>query len=212
MEQLTLIEESNRVEESKPIKATIKLDKKSISHLCGSRRKNPSLNWAAHIYVVLDELCPYLLLREPVIEAFHIFITSLQQYEREHQTYYFTKRNKYTSGIILTPITYGLNKGRIGGMPSRFLIHNSARENEITNDIYQHFLPLYELIKEDIIPILERKKYEHRKQIQLNRCYKELAKVNQSITKLKERYESNLEHLNRSIVSINNEISRLSAT
>ena len=201
--------EASKPEASKPI--TI-MDKKSIARLCGSRRKNPSLHWAAHIYHLLDELCPYLLLRDPVIEAFHGFIASLQKYEKEHHTIYFTKRNKYTSCLDLIPITHGLNKGRINGMPSRFLIRNSARENEISNDIYQHFLPLYELIKSDLIPIIEQKKKEHRKQIQENRLHKEMAHVNQLIIKLKERYENTLENLNRTIVHINNEIVQLNAT
>jgi len=188
------------------------MDKKSIARLCSSRRKNQSLHWAAHIYQLLDELCPYLLLREPVIEAFNTFITSLRKYESEHHTFYFTKRNKYSSGIILTLITNGLNKGRVNGMPSRFLIRNSARENEISNDIYQHFLPLYELIKDDIIPIIEQKKKEHRKQIQENRLHMELSHVNQLIIKLKERYEKTLENLNRTIIHINNEIVQLNST
>jgi hypothetical protein len=200
---------SKSVKESSPVKA---IDKKSIARLCSSRRKNQSLHWAAHIYQVLDELCPYLLLREPVIEAFNTFITSLRKYESEHNTFYFTKRNKYSSGIVLTLITNGLNKGRVNGMPSRFLIRNSARENEIALDIYQHYLPLYELIKGDLIPIIERKKCEHRKQIQENRLHKELAHVNQLIIKLKERYEKTLEHLNRTIVHINNEIVQLNST
>ena len=211
------MEESKPV--SKPVSKPIKesksvntMDKKSIARLCSSRRKNQSLHWAAHIYQVLDELCPYLLLREPVIEAFNTFITSLRKYESEHHTFYFTKRNKYSSGIVLTLITNGLNKGRVNGMPSRFLIRNSARENEIALDIYQHFLPLYELIKDDIIPIIEQKKKEHRKQIQENRLHMELSHVNQLIIKLKERYENTLENLNRTIVHINNEIVQLNST
>lgn len=204
------MEESKSVEVSKP--TTIKMDKKDIALLCGSRRKNPSLHWAAHIYQLLDELCPYLLLRDPVIEAFYAFITCLRKYENEHHTYYFTKKNKYLSGLTLSIVTYGLNRGRIHGMPSRFLIRNSIRENEITHDIYQHFLPLYELIKDDIVPLLEQKKNEQRKQLRLRMHHKDLERVNKRITKLKEQYESNLERLNQSIVYINNNIAQLSAT
>ena len=216
MEESTSV--SNQVDksadESKPVDKPVKaMDKKGIARLCSSRRKNPSLNWAAHIYQVLDELCPYLLLREPVIEAFHTFIRSLQKYQSEHHTFYFTARNKYSSGIIaLTLITNGLNSGRVNGMPSRFLIRNMTRENEIAIDIYQHYLPLYELIKDDLIPSFEQKKRELRKQMHHTRLHKEMAHVNQLIIKLKERYERTLENLNRTIVHINHEIVQLNAT
>jgi len=211
MEESTPV--SNQVNESKPVDKPVKaMDKKGIARLCSSRRKNPSLNWAAHIYQVLDELCPYLLLRDPVIEAFHTFIRSLQKYQSEHHTFYFTARNKYSSGITLTLITNGLNNGRVNGMPSRFLIRNMTRENEIAIDIYQRYLPLYELIKDDIVPAFEQKKRELRKQMHQTRLHKEMAHVNQLIIKLKERYECTLENLNRTIVHINHEIVQLDAT
>jgi hypothetical protein len=211
MEESTQV--SKPVNESKSVNSAKAMDKKGIARLCSSRRKNPSLNWAAHIYQVLDELCPYLLLREPVIEAFHTFIRSLQKYQSEHHTYYFTARNKYSSGIItLTLITNGLNNGRVNGMPSRFLIRNMTRENEIAIDIYQHYLPLYELIKDDIVPAFEQKKRELRKQMHQTRLHREMGHVNQLIIKLKERYERTLENLNRTIVHINHEIVQLDAT
>ena len=111
------------MEESKP--DNISTLKKDIIHLCKSRKKNPSLNWAAHIYQLINELCPSLLNNDNVIKTFHEFINCLYKYEKEHHTYYFNKYTKYSVGIELKLITNGINNGKVHGMPSRFIIHDS---------------------------------------------------------------------------------------
>jgi hypothetical protein len=197
--------------DSKSTDTSTKNDLKNLGRLCRSHKLNTWLNWPAHIYELLDELCPHLLLCDPVIKAFYKFINSLEKYKSEHYTYYYTKRNKYVSGIILKPDTSGIHIGRIYGMPIHFRIQNTSIENMITNYIYENYLPLYELIKDDLIPAMEKKECEVEKEVKEKKLHKDLEYFNNAIITLKKRYESRIEYYNQCIANIYNKIEKLRA-
>lgn len=164
--------------------------------------------WTKHIYLLLKELCPHLLEQEPVITAFNAFITCLLKYRGQFQTYKPSTSNKYEACINVhyIDITYSTNRiytlKALRGIPHRFHGISQEQEQEISSDIYQHYSVLYEVMKRDIVPAMERKAHAIRTAQYMTQSCKRIAQFDEQIKNIQKRCERDIQLVQNHILSL----------
>jgi hypothetical protein len=164
--------------------------------------------WTKHIHLLLKELSPHLLEQEPVINAFNALITCLLKYRNQFQTYKPSPSSKYEIGINVKYIDVMYSTGHIytrkalRGLPHRF--HGVAQDHEqvISSDIYQYYSVLYELMKRDIVPAMERKAYAINMEKDIKYTCKRITQYDEQIKKVKERCEKDIQIIQNHIVDL----------
>ena len=164
--------------------------------------------WTKHIHLLLKELCPHLLEQEPVITAFNAFITCLLKYRGQFQTYKPSTSNKYEACINVQciDITYSTNyiytRKALRGLPHRFHGVSQDQEQEISSDIYQHYSVLYECMKRDIVPAMERKAHAIRTEQYMTQSCKRIAQFDEQIKNIQKRCERDIQLVQNHILSL----------
>jgi hypothetical protein len=155
--------------------------------------------WTKHIHRLLKELCPHLLEQEPVINAFNALINCLTTHRNVFQTFKTSVSYTYEVGINVTyiDVTYSTGKiytlKRLKGFPHRFHGVSQEQEQEISSDIYQHYMVLYEWIKRDIVPAMERKAHAINMEKNIKYTCKRIAQYDEQIKKVKQRCENDIQ-------------------
>ena len=171
-------------------------------------KKYKTFSWTKHIHLLLKELCPQLLEQEQVITAFNAFITCLLKYHGQFQTFKPSPSNKYEVCINVKyiDITYSTNRiytlKALRGLPHRFHGISQEQEQEIGADIYQHYSALYELIKRDIVPAIERKSYAIRIEKNMKYTCKRIAQFDEQIKNLQKRCDRDIQVIQNNIISL----------
>jgi hypothetical protein len=162
--------------------------------------------WTKHIHLLLKELSPHLLEQEPVINAFNALITCLLKYREQFQTLKPSPSNKYEICVNIKYIDVRYSSGYIQkalrGLPHRFHGVSQDQEQLIASNIYQHYSVLYELIKRDLIPAMERKAHAIRTEQYMKYASKRIAQYDEQIKNIQKRCERDIEVVQNSIVSL----------
>ena len=167
-----------------------------------------SFPWTKHIHLLLKELCPPLLEQEQVITAFNAFITCLLKYRGQFQTYKPSLSNKYEAciNIQLIVITYSTNRiytrKALRGLPHRFHGVSEDQEQIISSDIYQHYSVLYEWIKRDLVPAMERKAHAINMEKNMKQACKRIAQYDEQIKNIQKRCERDIQVIQNHIISL----------
>jgi hypothetical protein len=167
-----------------------------------------SFPWTKHIHLLLKELCPHLLEQEQVITAFNALITCLLKYRGQFQTYKPSPSNKYEVCINVKyiDITYSTNRiytlKALRGLAHRFHGISQDQEQIISSDIYQHYSVLYEWIKRDLVPAMERKAHAINMEKNMKQACKRIAQYDEQIKNIQKRCERDIQVIQNHIVSL----------
>lgn len=144
----------------------LKLQKSKTDGFNVPKSNIKSTKCAKYIYDMIKEGKPELLSRNDVKNAFNNFVECLKKYNGtlESNTYI---RNKY-SGIKIGENTEKESLDNCKAINCKFNYENEVYRNiELKNkllcecfDIINSYVPLYDLIKHDIIPYMEIKTWE----------------------------------------------------
>jgi hypothetical protein len=160
------------------------------------RSSNKTTLWGLHIYKIMKEANPDLLLRDDVRVAYNNFIDYLSSLNDIFESWLPLRANYYEVGIKINfDSIYDKN------IPGRFTLYNYNYDvNYIpTHDRYlkikEKYIPLYELIKRDVVPYIETKQYEitSKKEIQFNS--KQIGNLEKEIKHLEDRISYNREQI-----------------
>jgi hypothetical protein len=129
-----------------------------------SCRRHKSTPWGYHVYHMIKEAKPELLEREDVRQAYNNLIDCLRKYEGQLESWAPNRYHKYKIGIKLAPYEHS----ELQSIPARFFEEYHAINNpdlklklkEQAEDIVNSYIPLYDLIKRDVVPYMEMKQHE----------------------------------------------------
>lgn len=119
-----------------------------------------------HIYDMIKEANPELLGKDNVKKAFNDFVDCLKKYDTLES--YSPKNKRYIKGIKIVENTENTCFDNFKDINCRFTYENNRyRDSEINAklkkdcfDIINSYIPLYELIKRDVVPYMELKQWE----------------------------------------------------
>jgi hypothetical protein len=164
--------------------------------------------WTKHIHLLLKEISPHLLEQESVITAFNALITCLLKYREQFQTLKPSPSSKYEICInvkyidVMYSTGYIYTQKELRGLPHRIRGVTQAQQQVISSDIYQHYSVLYELIKRELVPAMERKAHAIRAEQYMKYASKRIAQYDEQIKKIQKRCEKDIEAIQNSIASL----------
>jgi hypothetical protein len=157
--------------------------------------KTSRLKACCHIFEMIKEANPDLLDKEDVKKAYNDFVACCEKYDTL-ESWIPSKSYKYKQNIKLeSPSTnqYNIFRGlnfRWPYMYNNWHIPTIKKEIiENTNAIIESYTVLYDLIKRDVVPYMERKQWELTKD-------KDIEQINEQIS----RYEAHIKYLEKTII------------
>ena len=176
-------------------------------------RSIDSLPWARYIYSMIKEANPEILKNEVVRDLYNQLVSCLTSYSGHIMTRppYFYKR------YCLSSIQ--LNEGAntiVGVLPPLFIQprnlqtgefqHTSSIFQENMNHILSVYRPLYDQIKYDVLPYMERRLYEKKEKERTRICNRLLANYNAKLMKLTRNFEGQAQYFRYYINSFEKEL------
>jgi hypothetical protein len=158
-----------------------------------NKYKRNVTKWTDYIYKLMKKCCsPSLFSSDPLINAFNSFTDCLIKYRSV-----FYRNDNYFKGF--PTITLNFVENGLRSYINGFVMYPSAKYDSLTvlHDVYNTYLPLYNLIAPDILPYIEKKQAEYKilnRKTQLN---KDIRFYNNRLNKcIKKRklYEENMMH------------------
>ncbi len=145
------------------------------------------LRACCHIFEMIKEANPDLLDREDVKKAYNDFVACCDKYDTL-DSWIPSKSYKYINNIKLEPPTtneYYIFRGlnfRWPGLYNKWgdPVIKQTVINE-TNDIIGKYIVLYDLIKRDVVPYMEKKEWERTKDKNIERINEQIARYEDSI-------------------------------
>ena len=179
-------------------------------------RSIDSLPWARYVYFMIKEANPELLKNTVIRDLYNELVSCLTSYAGHIMTRppYFYKR--------YCPANIRPNDGTdtvVGTLPQLFIqkrdLHSGSYQH--TSSIFQQNLlhvlsvyqPLYEQIKFDVIPYMERRMYEKKAKERTGVCNRLLTRYNTSLMKLTRNFEARAQYLRYYINSFEKELASL---
>jgi len=151
-----------------------------------------STRWLIQIYRLMKEANAELLTNQAVVEAFNALYDCLAKYTADVSTW--PSHNKYSGGIVIEHKQWDQWKG----IPGRIL-SNVPNWTDIIADIIKTYTPLYELIKRDVVPHMERKAWAHKSKIMTGRYMREMERLEYKRQSIVTKYKSDMEWVERFI-------------
>lgn len=180
------------------------------------RTEIKSTLWARHVYTIIHEFAPDLLKREDVIDAFNSFVDCLAKHNDVFESYIPSKRKRYQVGILYEKMKF--QRYLDENIPARFKNEDEVWRNrqlssvhqEIIREILQIYKVLYDLIKRDVLPPLERIIHEeqvkrlapiYRRDIEAYQTHmtKEEHRHEQTIASENERHKDVMDYLHKAM-------------
>ncbi len=221
-----------KVKEEKPVK-----EKKVKLNLIPRTERNYAIEWTYHIHKIIKEANPTLLTNKDVILAFNHLVDVLLQHVKHVVTTVSSSRYaKYTTGIDITDIEslkrvcqVRLDSVFYNTDNNRYVIRShyygstaikTPESLKMQQDIYEEilaaYLPLFELIKKDVIPYMEQQAkaiknkensdrilYLSERMESLQNVYeKELARRKSLIVRFTQSHERQLAELRSTLAAI----------
>ena len=172
-----------------------------------------SLPWTRYLYCMIKEANPELLKNEVIRDLYNELVSCLESYSGHIETRppYFYKR------YCLSSIQ--LKEGAdtiVGVLPPLFsqhrnlhtgdYQHTSAVFQENLNHVLSVYRPLYEQIKFDVLPYMERRLYEKKAKERKRVCNFLVARYNASLMKLTRNFEARAQYFRYYINSFEREL------
>jgi hypothetical protein len=200
-------QKERRVRSEKPKKVKWNVPSKSTT------RSIDSLPWARYVYCMIKEANPELLKNTVIRDLYNDLVACLTSYAGHIMTRppYFYKR--------YCPANIRPNDGTdtvVGTLPQLFIqkrdLHSGSYQH--TSSVFQQNLlhvlsvyrPLYEQIKFDVIPYMERRMYEKKAKERTRVCNRLLVRYNTSLMKLTRNFEARAQYLRYYINSFEKEL------
>lgn len=195
-----------RARSEKPKKVKWNVPSKSTT------RSIDSLPWARYVYCMIKEANPELLKNTVIRDLYNELVSCLTSYTGHIETRppYFYKR------YCLSSIQ--LKEGAdtiVGVLPPLFsqhrnlqtgdYQHTSAVFQENLNHVLSVYRPLYEQIKFDVLPYMERRLYEKKAKERKRVCNFLVARYNASLMKLTRNFEARAQYFRYYINSFEKE-------
>lgn len=173
-----------------------------------------AVTWTHHLHQMMKEANPALLKREDVIQAFNGLVNVLLEHQMHVYTITPILSNRYDENTVLPDMTkpnkelcvichVEMNSVRRDQATGRMVIHRryyrpcvpapSKEELLISNHILNAYLPLLELIRDDILPHMERMRAETKKK-QIDR---EIQRKIERMERLQEKFDQELDRRKR---------------
>lgn len=147
-----------------------------------------------HIYGMMKEANPLLLENPDVKKAFNDFVDCLLKYESLES--FTIKRDKYLTGIKIDN-----EKSCVENFISLHCKFDFEYRNDIDRlskesaNVINSYIPLYDLIKRDVIPYMEIKTWEIVSKREIEHCHRMIQREEDSI----KSFEESIRHSRRSM-------------
>lgn len=176
-------------------------------------RSIDSLPWARYVYCMIKEANPELLKNTVVRDLYNELVSCLESYTGHIETRppYFYKRYCLSS----IQIKEGADT-IVGVLPPLFIQHRNLQTGNYqhTSSVFQQNLmnvlsvyrPLYDQIKFDVLPYMERRSYEKKAKERLRICNRQLAHYNAKLMKLTRNFEARAQYFRYYINSFEKEL------
>jgi len=135
--------------------------------------------WASYVFNMIKEAAPHLLEREDVKTAYNHFVDTLIQNSTNFRTTCPTGYEKYYSTYIKIKDYHSIPMY----LDYRYNIQgvNESQRMKEKEAIFNSYIPLYELIKRDVIPYMDGKIHEMRKKRYTVIYHKRMEKIEKKI-------------------------------
>lgn len=182
--------------------------------------------WARHVHQVYKELIPSHLTLDVVIDAYNAFVDRLASHEDSLETYVPAKSRRYRQGLIYEKLSFRTYMN--GDIPGFFKNENEVwRQPElkeahirIVDDIKAAYKVLYDLVKDSLVPALQKKDHEERVKKYVPRLRttiedmersmeNEKARHEQALQKMKETHETRMQDYQRMLQDTIAELAKL---
>lgn len=177
--------EKKKITEKKSIKKRFHVPQKGVARYGG-------LNWGRHVYYSIKQVAPALLADEAIMEAYNAFI-EVMSLERPICIYSPSGPHKYFRGISLENHDTIPVQCTILNLLYKTPSELQAKKLEILAEYRAAYLPLYELIKRTMVPIIETYAVERRAKASIVYTTKLLMKVVHKQNRVRKLYENTME-------------------
>jgi len=195
-------QENQQVKQVKKEKEKEKKKKFNVPSKVKTRGGNP-LKWGRHVYLSMKTLVPSLLEKEGVMDAYNDFIDVLSVPRPNIVIYITGGANSHLHGINLEGYdTIPVHCNVLHASAHQTIEKNKERlvqRDEMIQACRKAYLPLYELIKREMVPLIEQKKRD-----QLNRgmiAYHtvQVRKVVQKQIRAQEKFDAVMQRMEKNI-------------
>jgi len=186
--------------EKEPTKKRFHVPTKNVSY-------HGALKWARHIYYGIKQLAPALLADEAIMDAYNIFINTLNV---DPSVYLSIPRgaHKYLRGISMEDHGTIPIQCTILNLTQKTPSELQVKKRIILAEYRAAYLPLYELIKRTIVPIIEKQSVELQIAATVAWNTKLLMKVIQKQNRLRNAFECSMKQHDSHIEYYKNSIEK----
>lgn len=115
-----------------------------------------STHWARHIYTMIKEANPALLQRDEIRDAYNNLVNCLIAHRDSLMSYSPYPGSKYHQGINYDTLQAFSSSRIMSILPESQLKLTPERFKSMVATIYATYEPLYQLIKDDVVPYMTR--------------------------------------------------------
>jgi hypothetical protein len=200
-----------------PVKV-VRKGKKIVNKMAvpSSRVGGTSYPWAIHVHAMIKEANRELLKNEAVINAYNQFVECLLKHSDNLVTRVPYPAEKYAYGIEVA--IHETNLLRSVNSKNNITIRRRYDDfkPEIIHEVYTVYQVLYHLIKDDVVPYMNKtyqEKYKAEKRKEGIKMLEYLTKLESKATEKynwhKQQYDANISEIQNRICEISNELSKL---
>ena len=166
-----------------------------------SKSGDKSTRCTAHIYDMIKEANSELLTREDVKKAFNDFVACLKKHDKLES--YSSKVTRFIIGIKILENTEKNCFQNVKNLNCRFTYENDRyRDSEIKAqlmkecaDVIDSYIPLYDLIKRDVVPYMEFKQWEIQSKKDIEMYHRLIEREETVITNYQNAIDSSRERM-----------------
>ena len=211
--------ENAPIELSKEVPAkAVRKGKKIVNKMAvpSSRVGGTSYPWAIHVHAMIKEANRELLKNDAVVNAYNQFVECLLKHSDNLVTRVPYPAEKYLYGIEVDIHENNLLRSITSKNYITIRRHRDDFKPEIIHEVYTVYQVLYHLIKDDVVPYMNKthqEKYKAEKRKEGIKMLEYLTKLEVKATQKynwhKQQYDANISEIQNRICEISNELSNL---
>jgi hypothetical protein len=157
-----------------------------------------STRFCYYIYTMIKEANPLLLEKDDIKTAYNNFVECCKKYDENLITWAPEGQYKYQSGIKPLEVQHSKYPDPFKRLPMRgknemgrtMYLETTGKTQPYEDDIMNHYMALYELIKRDVVPYMETKDWERRHKKEVEFLNSKIQKLEEEVKKYTEKLES----------------------
>jgi len=187
---------------AKPKAAKPKVVKPKKCEVPSRSTKIESIRWMRHVYDMMIEAG--VEITDEIIDLYNHLITTLKKYN-QLSTGYPPKYIRYDYGIQLEVLQYSIR-----GLSAHFhsTVSLSERE-EICKDILRAYQPLFDKIKDIVLPYMKKQYTYLNAQRELERQNAQLIKLHDEIERTMQEHQIRMNYMKNATISVEKQIAKL---